>query len=104
MSSIQNIVCTVLYLSMYIVCLLMVQGKLQSFLNVAAHTLESFLKSLDDNMKAQTEDHSSHEYQFVLALVGTITSKYSSTFGIEACIYSLVTLQQCMAEETGTWS
>uniref|UniRef100_A0A3B5AEA5 Heat shock transcription factor 2 binding protein n=1 Tax=Stegastes partitus TaxID=144197 RepID=A0A3B5AEA5_9TELE len=49
-------------------------GKLQSFLTVAAQTLESFVSSLDEEMKTQTEDHNSHEHQFVLALAGTITN------------------------------
>ncbi|XP_037552786.1 heat shock factor 2-binding protein [Nematolebias whitei] len=49
-------------------------GKLQSFLIVASQTLESFVKSLDDDMKTLTEDPNSSEHQFVLALVGTITN------------------------------
>ncbi|XP_031708105.1 heat shock factor 2-binding protein [Anarrhichthys ocellatus] len=49
-------------------------GKLQSFLLVAAQTLESFVKSLDEEAKTQTEDHNSQEHQFVLALAGTITN------------------------------
>lgn len=51
------------------------QGKLLSFLTVAAQTLESFVKSLDDEIKTPPEDYNSHEHQFVLALVGTITSE-----------------------------
>uniref|UniRef100_A0A3P8SJL7 Heat shock transcription factor 2 binding protein n=1 Tax=Amphiprion percula TaxID=161767 RepID=A0A3P8SJL7_AMPPE len=38
------------------------------------YTLESFVRSLDEDMKTQTEDHNSHEHQFVLALAGTITN------------------------------
>ncbi|XP_059183791.1 heat shock factor 2-binding protein isoform X2 [Centropristis striata] len=49
-------------------------GKLQSFLSVAAQTLESFVTSLDQETKTQTEDHNSHEHQFVLSLAGTITN------------------------------
>ncbi|XP_070711440.1 heat shock factor 2-binding protein [Pempheris klunzingeri] len=49
-------------------------GKLQSFLTVAAQTLESFVRSLDEEVKTQTEDHNSQEHQFVLALAGTITN------------------------------
>ncbi|KAM4710914.1 heat shock factor 2-binding protein [Anableps anableps] len=49
-------------------------GKLSSFLTVAAQTLESFAKSLDGEIKSPQEDHNSHEHQFVLALVGTITN------------------------------
>lgn len=51
------------------------QGKLQSFLAVAAQTLESFVTSLDEEVKTQTEDHNSQEHQFVLALAGTVTSE-----------------------------
>ncbi|XP_053272791.1 heat shock factor 2-binding protein [Pleuronectes platessa] len=47
-------------------------GKLKSFLAVAAQTLESFVGSLDAEVK--TEDHNSQEHQFVLALAGTITN------------------------------
>ncbi|KAM6892673.1 heat shock factor 2-binding protein isoform 3-T3 [Lycodopsis pacificus] len=50
------------------------EGKLQSFLLVAAQTLESFVRSLDEEAKTQTEDHNSQEHQFVLALAGTITN------------------------------
>uniref|UniRef100_A0A3Q3WB85 Uncharacterized protein n=1 Tax=Mola mola TaxID=94237 RepID=A0A3Q3WB85_MOLML len=49
-------------------------GKLQSFLEVAAQTLESFVASLDQEVKNLTEDHNSQEHQFVLALAGTITN------------------------------
>ncbi|KAK9523729.1 hypothetical protein VZT92_017631 [Zoarces viviparus] len=49
-------------------------GKLQAFLLVAAQTLESFVRSLDEEAKTQTEDHNSQEHQFVLALAGTITN------------------------------
>uniref|UniRef100_A0A3Q3FUV8 Heat shock transcription factor 2 binding protein n=1 Tax=Kryptolebias marmoratus TaxID=37003 RepID=A0A3Q3FUV8_KRYMA len=56
-------------------------GKLQSFLIVATQTLESFVKSLDDEMKTQTEDPNSTEHQFVLALVGTITNIAAVTCG-----------------------
>ncbi|KAL6115582.1 hsf2bp [Pungitius sinensis] len=48
-------------------------AKLQSFLQVAAQTLESFVRSLDEGAKTQTEDHNK-EHQFVLALAGTITN------------------------------
>lgn len=54
-----------------------VQGKLPSFLNVAAQTLESFGKSLDEEVKDQSEDYNSQEHQFVLALAGTVTSEFS---------------------------
>ncbi|MED6291245.1 hypothetical protein CHARACLAT_021517 [Characodon lateralis] len=56
-------------------------GKLPSFLAVAVQTLESFVKSLEDDIKTQPEDHKSHEYQFVLALVGTITNIAAVTCG-----------------------
>ncbi|KAI9526167.1 hypothetical protein NQZ68_002715 [Dissostichus eleginoides] len=57
------------------------RGKLQSFLAVAAQTLESFVRSLDEEEKTQTEDHNSHEHQFVLALAGTITNIAAVTCG-----------------------
>ncbi|KAM4559702.1 heat shock factor 2-binding protein [Odontesthes bonariensis] len=63
------------------VTLWLTDGKLQSFLTVAAQTLESFVKSLDEEMKIQTEDHNSHEHQFVLALVGTFTNIAAVTCG-----------------------
>ncbi|XP_068446680.1 heat shock factor 2-binding protein isoform X2 [Clinocottus analis] len=56
-------------------------GKLQSFLLVAAQTLESFVRSLDEEPKAQTEDHNSQEHQFVLAVAGTITNIAAVTCG-----------------------
>ncbi|XP_074483131.1 heat shock factor 2-binding protein isoform X2 [Sebastes fasciatus] len=56
-------------------------GKLQSFLVVAAQTLESFVRSLDEEAKTQTEDHNSQEHQFVLALAGTITNIAAVTCG-----------------------
>lgn len=57
---------------------MVMQGMLQPFLAVASQTLESFVKSLDDEVKTQTEDHSSQERQFVLALAGTITSELNA--------------------------
>uniref|UniRef100_A0A4W6CS48 Heat shock transcription factor 2 binding protein n=1 Tax=Lates calcarifer TaxID=8187 RepID=A0A4W6CS48_LATCA len=57
------------------------QGKLQSFLTVAGQTLESFVRSLDSEVKTQTEDHNSQEHQFVLALAGTITNIAAVTSG-----------------------
>ncbi|XP_018559982.2 heat shock factor 2-binding protein isoform X1 [Lates calcarifer] len=56
-------------------------GKLQSFLTVAGQTLESFVRSLDSEVKTQTEDHNSQEHQFVLALAGTITNIAAVTSG-----------------------
>uniref|UniRef100_A0A3Q0SLV7 Heat shock transcription factor 2 binding protein n=1 Tax=Amphilophus citrinellus TaxID=61819 RepID=A0A3Q0SLV7_AMPCI len=56
-------------------------GKLQAFLAVAAQTLESFVKSLDEDMTTQTDDHNSHELQFVLAVAGTITNIAAVTKG-----------------------
>uniref|UniRef100_A0A4W6CS40 Heat shock transcription factor 2 binding protein n=1 Tax=Lates calcarifer TaxID=8187 RepID=A0A4W6CS40_LATCA len=64
-----------------IICVLMEQGKLQSFLTVAGQTLESFVRSLDSEVKTQTEDHNSQEHQFVLALAGTITNIAAVTSG-----------------------
>lgn len=54
------------------------QGKLQPFLALATQTLESFVRSLDDEVKTQTEDHNSQEHQFVLGLAGTITSELNA--------------------------
>lgn len=54
------------------------QGKLQPFLAVATQTLESFVSSLDDGVKTQTEDHNSQEHQFVLGLAGTVTSELNA--------------------------
>ncbi|CAL1601333.1 unnamed protein product [Knipowitschia caucasica] len=56
-------------------------GKLQSFLVIAAQTLESFVCSLDDDVKVQTEDPNSKEHTFVLALAGTITNIAAVTNG-----------------------
>ncbi|XP_071320123.1 heat shock factor 2-binding protein isoform X4 [Trachinotus anak] len=52
----------------------LVDGKLQAFLAVAAQTLESFVRSLDAELKTQTEDQDSQEHRFVLAVAGTITN------------------------------
>lgn len=52
-----------------------VKGKLEPFLSVAGQTLESFVKSLDEEEKPQQQNYNSHEHQFVLALAGVITSK-----------------------------
>lgn len=52
------------------------QGKIQPFLAVAVQALESFVGSLDQEAKSQTEDHNSQEHQFILALAGTVTSKF----------------------------
>uniref|UniRef100_A0A673A329 Heat shock transcription factor 2 binding protein n=1 Tax=Sphaeramia orbicularis TaxID=375764 RepID=A0A673A329_9TELE len=49
-------------------------GKLRSFVAVAAQTLESFVRSLDEDAKTQTEDQDSEEHQFVLALAGILTN------------------------------
>ncbi|XP_047432719.1 heat shock factor 2-binding protein isoform X2 [Mugil cephalus] len=64
-----------------IVTLWLADGKLQPFLAVAAQTLESFARSLDEEIKVPTEDHDSHEHQFVLALTGTITNVAAVTCG-----------------------
>ncbi|XP_026219299.1 heat shock factor 2-binding protein isoform X2 [Anabas testudineus] len=56
-------------------------GKLKSFLTVAAQTLESFVGSLDEEVKTQSEDLNSQEHQFVLALAGTITNIAAVTCG-----------------------
>uniref|UniRef100_A0A8K9WML6 Heat shock transcription factor 2 binding protein n=1 Tax=Oncorhynchus mykiss TaxID=8022 RepID=A0A8K9WML6_ONCMY len=56
-------------------------GKLQSFLSVAGQTLESFVKSLDGEAKAEQQDSNSHEQQFVLALAGVVTNVAAVTCG-----------------------
>lgn len=67
---------------------MVVQGKLQPFLTVATQTLESFLSSLDDEVKTQTEDHNSQEHQFVLGLAGTITSELNALVDTRAIYIS----------------
>uniref|UniRef100_A0A665T1Q9 Heat shock transcription factor 2 binding protein n=1 Tax=Echeneis naucrates TaxID=173247 RepID=A0A665T1Q9_ECHNA len=52
-----------------------------AFLAIAAQTLESFIGSLDVELKPQTEDQNSQEHQFVLALAGTITNIAAVTCG-----------------------
>lgn len=60
-----------------------VKGKLEPFLSVAGQTLESFVKSLDEEEKPQQQNYNCHEHQFVLALAGVITSKdYDSLFSV----------------------
>ncbi|XP_068165797.1 heat shock factor 2-binding protein [Antennarius striatus] len=54
-------------------------GTLQPFLTVATQTLESFIRSLDEEVKTQTED--SHQDQFVLAVAGTIANIAAVTGG-----------------------
>lgn len=66
------------------------QGMLQPFLAVASQTLESFVRSLDDEVKTRTEDHSSQEHQFVLALAGTITSELNALVNfVHYCTHKL---------------
>lgn len=50
------------------------QSKLEPFLSIAGQTLESFIKSLDDDAKPQ-QCYNSHEHHFVLALAGVVTSE-----------------------------
>lgn len=68
------------------VCVRTLQGKLQAFLAVAAQTLESFVTSLDEEEKSQTEDYNSHEHQFVLAVAGTITSESEASSSQKGCV------------------
>lgn len=68
------------------VCVRALQGKLQAFLAVAAQTLESFVTSLDEEEKSQTEDYNSHEHQFVLAVAGTITSESEASSSQKGCV------------------
>ncbi|XP_064814773.1 heat shock factor 2-binding protein [Oncorhynchus masou masou] len=60
---------------------ILADGKLQSFLSVAGQTLESFVKSLDGEAKAEQQDSNSHEQQFVLALAGVVTNVAAVTCG-----------------------
>ncbi|XP_038853332.1 heat shock factor 2-binding protein-like [Salvelinus namaycush] len=60
---------------------ILADGKLQSFLSVAGQTLESFVKSLDGEAKAEQQDSNSHEHQFVLALAGVVTNVAAVTCG-----------------------
>ncbi|KAF4075119.1 hypothetical protein AMELA_G00231020 [Ameiurus melas] len=56
-------------------------GKLEPFLSVAGQTLESFVKSLDEEEKPQQQNYNSHEHQFVLALAGVIANLAAVTCG-----------------------
>ncbi|XP_066517541.1 heat shock factor 2-binding protein isoform X2 [Hoplias malabaricus] len=60
---------------------MLADGKLEPFLSVAGQTLESFVKSLDEEEKPQQQNYSSHEHQFVLALAGVITNLAAVTSG-----------------------
>ncbi|XP_072513637.1 heat shock factor 2-binding protein [Salminus brasiliensis] len=60
---------------------ILADGKLEPFLSVAGQTLESFVKSLDEEEKPQQQNYSSHEHQFVLALAGVITNIAAVTSG-----------------------
>lgn len=57
------------------------QPKLQPFVVLAAQTLESFVHSLGEDVKVQTEDPNSQEHKFVLAVAGTITNIAAVTNG-----------------------
>lgn len=52
---------------------LCLQSKALKFFTITAQTMESFVKSLSEDMKQQDLD--SDENQFVLALAGIVTSK-----------------------------
>ncbi|XP_062866573.1 heat shock factor 2-binding protein [Trichomycterus rosablanca] len=60
---------------------ILADGKLEPFLSVAGQTLESFVKSLDEEEKPQEQNYNSHEHQFVLALAGVITNLAAVTCG-----------------------
>ncbi|KAK3530485.1 hypothetical protein QTP86_024395 [Hemibagrus guttatus] len=60
---------------------ILADGKLEPFLSVAGQTLESFVKSLDEDEKPQQQHYNSHEHQFVLALAGVITNLAAVTCG-----------------------
>ncbi|XP_057678592.1 heat shock factor 2-binding protein isoform X2 [Corythoichthys intestinalis] len=56
-------------------------GTLHTFLVIATQTLGSFVKTLDEDVKSRSEDYNTQEYQFVLALTGTITNIAAVTNG-----------------------
>ncbi|KAK1802882.1 hypothetical protein P4O66_021416, partial [Electrophorus voltai] len=60
---------------------MLADGKLEPFLTVAGQTLESFIKSLDEEETPQQQNYNSHEHQFVLALAGIITNVAAVTCG-----------------------
>ncbi|XP_061082818.1 heat shock factor 2-binding protein isoform X2 [Conger conger] len=57
------------------------EAKLGPFLAVAGQTLESFVKSLGEEVKMEQRDLCSHDNQFVLALAGVITNIAAVTCG-----------------------
>ncbi|KAI5090071.1 heat shock factor 2-binding protein [Silurus meridionalis] len=59
---------------------ILADGKLEPFLSVAGQTLESFVKSLDEEEKPQ-QNYNTSEHQFVLALAGVITNLAAVTCG-----------------------
>ncbi|KAI5618488.1 heat shock factor 2-binding protein, partial [Silurus asotus] len=59
---------------------ILADGKLEPFLSVAGQTLESFVKSLDEDEKPQ-QNYNTSEHQFVLALAGVITNLAAVTCG-----------------------
>ncbi|XP_077578956.1 heat shock factor 2-binding protein [Stigmatopora nigra] len=56
-------------------------GALHGFLVVATQTLGSFAKTLHGDVKSRSGDYNTQEYQFVLALTGTITNIAAITSG-----------------------
>ncbi|XP_061692274.1 heat shock factor 2-binding protein [Syngnathoides biaculeatus] len=59
----------------------LVDATLPAFLAVATQTLGSFISTLDEDVKSRYEDYNTQEYQFVLALTGTITNIAAVTCG-----------------------
>ncbi|TSK17860.1 Heat shock factor 2-binding protein [Bagarius yarrelli] len=72
---------------------ILADGKLEPFLSVAGQTLESFVKSLDEEEKPEQQNYNSNEHQFVLALAGVITNRDS-----EVCLQALRLLQSLLVE------
>ncbi|KAG9340685.1 hypothetical protein JZ751_021259 [Albula glossodonta] len=60
---------------------ILADSKVGAFLTMAGQTLESFVKSLGEEVKMERQDLSSHETQFVLALAGIITNIAAVTCG-----------------------
>ncbi|KAJ8410561.1 hypothetical protein AAFF_G00194650 [Aldrovandia affinis] len=56
-------------------------SKVEAFLAMAGQTLESFVKSLGEEVKMDQQDLCSHDNQFVLALAGVITNIAAVTYG-----------------------
>ncbi|KAJ3584633.1 hypothetical protein NHX12_015128 [Muraenolepis orangiensis] len=81
---------------------ILADGKLHSFLVMAGQTLESFVKSVDEDSAPETQDQTSNEQQFVLALTGVITNVAAVACGrdyLSSCGHVLLdTLMQLLKQ------